>query len=383
MSVIDFGAMSSQEAKIADALLTSATYAQIAEANGCSRGRVYAVALRHGLRKYERRIQQRKKDREREQFEVFKEMMGSTVSADVLDFLALIPDQSVQTFVTSPPYNVSRKYSSGPSADCMPHLFYLGWQVQIISEIARCLKPGGTVVYQIGLTIDETSGERFPLDELLSPFFRKAGLVYQNRVVWPSQHGLQPANRLAERYETALIFSRGASPIFNKNAIRIAQKWPGKRHFKEGPKKGKLSGHPLGAAPIDVWGDIIHLMHNHPDKSEHPAAFPTAFAKRAILAYSEPGDLICDPFSGSGATEIAAIEAGRAFIGCDAGYEDLRRERVAKARVDTVSWFQGVTPESMALWAEELGVRAIAPDTVSQEEEETAVLSLFDESPAA
>lgn len=381
MSVIDFGAMSSQEAKIAAALLTSATYQEIADANGCSRGRVYAVALRHGLRKYERRIQQRKKDREREQLEVFKELMGSTVSADVLDFLALVPDEVVQTVVTSPPYNVGRAYSNAAGADCMRHLFYLGWQVQVISEIARVLKPGGTVVYQTGLTIDAETGERFPLDELLAPFFRKAGLTYRNRVVWPAQNGLTPKNRLAERYETALVFSRG-EPHFNPNAIRVAQKHPGKRHFK-GPNKGQLSGRPLGAFPSDLWGDIIHLMHNHPEKTEHPAAFPVAFAKRAILAYSQPGDLICDPFCGSGSSEIAAIEAGRAFIGCDAAYDGLRCERVAKARVDTVSWFQGVTPESMAIWAEELGVRAIAPDSISQEQEETALLSLFDDAPAA
>lgn len=306
---------------------------------------------------------------------MLKEMLGQTISADVTDFLELLPDNSVQLHVTSPPYNVKRSYSDAPNADCMRHLYYLGWLVQLISEVARTLKPGGTVVFQVGLTQDD-AGERFPLDILLDPFFRKAGLTYQNRVVWPTQNGLTPKRRLAERYETALVFSKG-EPKFNANAIRVAQKYPGKRHYK-GPNVGKLSGHVLGGWPIDVW-HINHLQHNHPEKSSHPAAFPKEFPKRAILAYTEPGDLVCDMFSGSGATEIAAIESGRAFVGCDAGYSQLRADRVAEAQVDTVCYFSGVTEESMAIWADELGVRAREPQPISMQQEEATLFALMDE----
>lgn len=355
------------EASVIQSLLTSATYEDIARAHGCSRGRVYAVALKYGARKYERRIQQRRRDREAACADALKEMLGQTVTADVCDFLALLPDNSVQLHVTSPPYNIGKPYAGGVSADCLRHVGYLGWLVQIISEVERTLRPGGTVVFLVGLTYNE-KGERFPLNVMLDPFFRMTGLTFQNSVVWPSQNGLTPKNRLKESYEVLMVFSKG-EPRFNPNAIRIVQKNPGKRAYK-GPNRGKLSGHPLGAWPTDIW-NVTHLMHNHPEKSDHPAAFPKEIPKRAILAYTTPGDLVCDMFCGDGASEIAAIEAGRAFVGCDASYKASREARVARACVDTVSWFSGVTEESMALWAEELGVRsrAAAPVAAALEQE--------------
>ncbi len=128
----------------------------------------------------------------------------------------------------------------------------------------------------------------------------------------------------------------------------------------------------MGAFPTDVWADIGNVGHNHPEAAEgrHPAQFPVALAKRCILLYTMAGDLICDPFSGSGSTAVAAIESGRDFVGADLFYEDLRSRRIAKARPDTFTPLPGVNDETVAVWqAEARRVDRTPEQPITPEEE--------------
>jgi DNA modification methylase len=215
-----------------------------------------------------------------------------------------------------------------------------------------------------------------PLDVLLYEDLRRTGLEFQNRIVWVVPHGLTPRRRLAERYETILVWSKGA-PTFNPNAARVPQRQPSKRAFK-GQRRGALSGHPLGAWPTNVW-TVRNVGHNHRDRAcgDHPAAFPVALAKRALLLYSMPGDLVCDPFSGSGSTQIAALETGRAFVGADLFYEDLRARRLAAAVPDLATPLPGVTSESLAVWQAE-AARVDHPARPITEAEEIQMLLTLD-----
>jgi DNA modification methylase len=247
--------------------------------------------------------------------------------------------------------------------------------------MARLLKPGGTIVLQVGTTKDDNENI-WPLDIVFFDELVRAGLSFQNRINWPVAHGLAPSKkRLAPRNEVALVFSKG-TPLFNPNAARIPQKYPDKRAFR-GPDAGKLSGDPLGAWPTDNWGDINHLGHNHPEKTEHPAQFPIAFAKRAILLYSQPGDLIFDPFAGTGTVAIAAIETGRAFSGSDLFYGELRARRIAEAYPDVVCPLTGVTEMSMAVWAAEAKRVEVGASQISEEEEQMQLDLAFGIEPGA
>jgi DNA modification methylase len=331
-------------------LLATHSYAEVQEATGLSKGTIYRLALKSGARKTEARILQRHRERRQEQESFLREIMDSTATADVLDFLAGLPDNSVACHVTSPPYNASKPYLGSSTADALHHVFFHGWLMQVVAEMARTLKPGGVVFLNVGNTRDE-EGHWMPMDVMLFEDLRRAGLTFQNRVVWTQPHGLTPKARLAGRYETVLIFSKGAQPTFNPNAVRSPQKFPGKRAYK-GPNKGQLSGHPLGAWPADVWSDIPSVRNDHPDRKfgAHPAQFPVNLARRAILLYTLPGDTVCDVFMGSGSTAVAAVETGRHFVGADLGYEELRGKRVAAATPDSVSVLQGVTDQAVALW---------------------------------
>lgn len=334
-------------------LLAVHSYEEVQALTGWSRGRIYRLALASGARKTEARILQRKADRRREQEDLLRSMLDTTAKADVLDFLAGLPDDSIACHFESPPFNVGKKYGENVAVDTMRHTYYHGWLMQVVSELARTVRPGGVVCLEVGKTPDWT-GTLMPMDVLLFEDLRRAGLTFQNRVIWTIPHGLTPAHRLADRHETVLIFSKGPTPTFNPNAARIPQKQPGKRAFK-GPNKGELSGNPLGAWPTDVWSDIPTVRHNHPERAmgAHPAQFPVALAKRAILLYTLPGDVVCDCFAGSGSTAVAAIESGRHFIGADLYYDGLRARRIAAAKPDSFTPLTGVTDESVAVWQAE------------------------------
>lgn len=333
-------------------LLQERTYEQVREETGWSRGRIYALALRTGARKHEHRIRERAAERRRRQEEFLEEMRGRTVLADVLDFLEGIPDDTADLVLTSPPYNLGRRYSDAPGADSLRFLRYHGWLMEVISEAARILKPGGTLFLQVGFTRDD-AGHRYPLDCLLFPDLREAGLTFQNRVVWKLTQGVPVDARLVGLHETALVFSKAPQQTFNPGAARIPQNQPGKRAYK-GPNAGALSGHPLGAHPVDVWDDIPTVRNGHPEATGHPAQFPEAIAMRAILLYTLPGEsLVVDPFSGSGTTHVCCVRAGRSFIGADLDYAAVRDRRLAAATPDLSSPLTGVTDESVAVWQAE------------------------------
>lgn len=334
-------------------LLRTSTYEEVCAATKWSRGKIYALALRTGARKTENRIRERQAARAQRQQEFMQSIINSTVKADVLDFLDGIPDDSVSLHLTSIPYNLGKKYGDCPQSDAMRATYYHGWIMQVISEMARTVKEGGVVFVNLGNTMD-WQNQMMPLDVLLYDDFRHAGLTFQNRIIWTVPHGLTPKSKLAGRYETCLVFSKGARPTFNPNAARIPQKNPGKRAYK-GPNKGNLSGHPYGAFPTDVWLDIPTVRHNHPDRKfgSHPAQFPVGLAKRATLLYTMPGEAVCDTFCGSGSTAVSCIETGRLFIGADLFYEELRARRIAAATHDDYSPLPGITDESAAIWQAE------------------------------
>ena len=334
--------------------------------------------MRMGARKNEARIRERRAERKQRQVEFLNEIINSTVKCDVLDFLDGIPSNTVSLHATSPPYNLGKAYGDDNSngSDRMRFAYYHGFLMQVISEMARTLKPGGTLFLNLGSTRDWEE-RLMPLDVLVYEDCRRSGLVFQSRIIWEVPFGLTPKRRLSERYETILVWSKGDTQTFNPSTARVPQKEPGKRAFK-GPNRGKLSGHPLGAHPSNVW-PIRNVGSSNKERrwGVHPSQYPLALVKRGILLYSMPGDIVCDCFSGSGTTQHAAIETGRNFIGADLFYHDLRARRIAEALPDSFSPLPGVSEESIAVWqAEALRVETKA-NPLTQAEEERMIQQTF------
>jgi len=212
---------------------------------------------------------------------------------------------------------------------------YVAGQKRVVAECVRVLSPNGSICWQVGNHV--VDNELYPIDIMVFPIFREHGLVLRNRIIWHFQHGLHCSRRLSGRYETVLWFTRpGKAYTFNVDAIRIPQKYPGKKYYK-GPKAGNYSANPLGKNPGDVWV-IPNVKHNHVEKTEHPCQFPVELVERLVLALTNLGDLVVDPYMGVGSTAAAAVLHARRAAGCDvdAQYTETARRRVADAARGTL-----------------------------------------------
>ena len=115
------------------------------------------------------------------------------------------------------------------------------------------------------------------------------------------------------------------------DAIRVPQKYPGKKYFK-GEKAGQYSCNPLGKNPGDIW-TIPNVKHNHVEKTIHPCQFPIELVERLVLALTNPSDLVVDPYIGVGSAACAAVLHARRAAGADtaAEYLQIAHERVKRA----------------------------------------------------
>jgi len=254
---------------------------------------------------------------------------------DCSELLKSIPSDSVDLIITSPPYNIGKKYEKKTSLAS-----YLKDMEPVIVEVVRVLATTGSLCWQVGNYVQK--GEVFPLDIYFYEIFKCLDLKLRNRIIWRFNHGLHCTKRFSGRYETILWFTKDDEYVFNLDPVRVPAKYPGKRHFK-GPKKGQLSGNPLGKNPSDIWDvvkqdweegvwDIPNVKANHPEKTEHPCQFPVELVQRCVLALTQPDGVVLDPYCGVGSTIIAALQYNRKAMAAeqDSNYLAITRERIQK-----------------------------------------------------
>ncbi len=227
---------------------------------------------------------------------------------DALSFTGKLPDGSIKLVVSSPPYNLGKSYESRTTIED-----YLDNQELVVSECVRILHDQGSICWQVGNYVDR--GEIIPLDAIFYPMFKRLGLKLRNRIVWHFGHGLHSSKRLSGRYETINWWTKSDDYTWNLDPIRVPSKYPNKRHFK-GPNVGRLSGNPKGKNPSDVW-EFPNVKHNHPEKTVHPCQFPVELVERLVLALTDPGDRVFDPYMGVGSSVVAALMHDRIGLGCD------------------------------------------------------------------
>jgi DNA modification methylase len=264
---------------------------------------------------------------------------ATLINSDVLDALMGVQEKSVNLVVSSPPYNIGKIYERDRK---LTFDEYVDWQRKIAKRLSEIVTDDGSICWQVGNYIKD--GAVVPLDVVFYPIFAELGLKLRNRVVWRFNFGQNLDRRFSGRYETMLWFTRSDEYKFNLDPVRVPQIYPGKRHAKaKGEKAGQPSGNPKGKNPSDYWEfsaerdfrenpvwDIPNVKAGHPEKTDHPCQFPIELAERCVAAFTAEGDLVLDPFVGTGATVIAALKHKRRAIGIDkdAGFLELAGERV-------------------------------------------------------
>jgi len=276
--------------------------------------------------------------------------MSKLFLGDSMKMLKRVPSNHVQMVITSPPYCMKKEYED--SKDNIES--FKENHKKFLPEVIRVLKKGGSLCWQVGYHVNQS--EIMPLDYYVYSIIEEINLglptdekiKLRNRIIWTFGHGLHSTKRLSGRHETILWFTKGDDYVFNLNEIRVPQKYPGKTHHK-GKNKGDFSGNPMGKNPSDNWfdandiWDIPNVKSKHPEKTEHPCQFPSAIPIRLIKAFTNEGDIVMDPFVGSGTTAVSAIITKRLFLGGE--FEKMYYE-IAKNRIsDAVEGVYNIRPD--------------------------------------
>ena len=250
----------------------------------------------------------------------FMQLLDAVHCMDNCKGMMLLPDDSIDLVVTSPPYDDLRTYG-GHSWD-----FYgVAW------NLARVLKPGGVIVWNVADQTKDGSETGSSMEQALH--FKRIGLNLHDTMIWEKTGSGACGSNLAymQNFEYCFVFSKGKPMTFNpirdrKNAVTGKKATTGGRVNGDAGKKRVIERSEYGAR-FNVW-----KISQEMDK-DHPAPFPFQLASDHIQSWSNKGDIVLDPFMGSGTTAKAAQELGRHYIGFEINpeYVDICQRRTAQA----------------------------------------------------
>ncbi len=258
-------------------------------------------------------------------------------TGDCAEVLRDLPEASVDLSVFSPPYDDLRTYSGQYSFD----------YERVGRELLRVTKEGGVVcvVIQDGTKDFAKSGTTARMQVA----WMDMGWRLFECVIW-ERHGVPGgwwAKRFRVDHEFICIFHRGERPkSFDKTTLMVKPKQPGqaiRTHSRRPDGSMRIDGYWNEVGEKKCRGTIWPF--DNPGDSDHPATFPERLAADLIQGFSRPGDLILDPYSGSGTTCIEANRLGREWIGIDisAEYVALSERRMWQATRQGSLPLEGVT----------------------------------------
>lgn len=240
------------------------------------------------------------------------------VLGDCLTALRHMPDCTVDLIHTSPPYNIDKAYK-GEHGDKRGFDRYLDFVRLVIGEMRRVLRPNGSLFWQTGYTQIENGipGDILPIDMLSYQFFREDpnALVLWDRIIWRYFGGMAFKRKYTNRHETILWFVKPlngeANPRFDVDSVR--------ERSRELDKRNNF----WGRNPGNVW-EVDRVAFGSIEQSSHIAVYPEEIAEKIVRASSRPGDLVLDPFCGSGTTPKVARSLARRWIGMEISPEYAR-----------------------------------------------------------
>jgi site-specific DNA-methyltransferase (adenine-specific) len=245
--------------------------------------------------------------------------MAEIFVENCLDTMKRMSNEYIDLVVTSPPYDDMRSYN-GYSFDFE----------NIAKELFRVLKPGGVIVWIVGDATKNGSESGTSFKQAL--FFKELGFNLHDTMIWEKTGRLPTQDRYYAIFEFMFIFSKGKPKAMNficdhinKNSGQIRAKDNTINRGKRLAGTGTFVTKALSRRP-NIW-----KIHNAGNKSSHPAVFPELLALDHITTWSNIGDLIYDPFLGSGTTGIAAKKLDRKFIGSEIS---LEYAQIAIERID-------------------------------------------------
>lgn len=251
-----------------------------------------------------------------------KNLLNKVFEENCLTTLERTPDNFIDLVVTSPPYDDLKNYN-GYSFDFE----------NIAKELFRTLKPGGVVVWIVGDATSKGSESGTSFRQAL--FFKEVGFNLHDTMIWHKSNVFNFGSNACYRqsFEYMFVFSKGKPKSINLikdiPAVLAGQAVKGARKHADG-SRDKVPG--FTVSDFKKRDNVWHMPTTSGHKLGHPATFPLQLVMDHIASWSEPGDLVYDPFMGSGTTGLAAKKLRRNWFGSEISHEyaALASERIQK-----------------------------------------------------
>lgn len=235
------------------------------------------------------------------------EVLDKTILGDTFETLKLLPEKSIDLLIVDPPYNLAKDFNGKKfkkTSDDVYEEYTESW----ISLIAPLLKDNATIYvccdWQSSPAIGRVLKKHFYL---------------QNRITWQREKGRGALTNWKNGMEDIWFATKSKTYTFNVEDVKIRRKViaPYKVDGKPKDWEETAEGNFRNTYPSNFWDDISIPYWSMPENTAHPTQKPEKLLAKLILASSNPGDVILDPFLGSGSTSVTAKKLGRHYIGIE------------------------------------------------------------------
>jgi len=252
-----------------------------------------------------------------------EQFINKIILGDCLEVMRKIPDNSVDVTFADPPFNLKKKYNS--YYDKRDVNKYLSWCNEWLTEMVRITKSTGSIFVH-----------NIPKWLIYFGSFLNEIATFRHWIAWDAM-GSPLGKTLLPNHYGILYYVK--SDKFKFYDIRMLHKRCRNCHYilqDYGGKKSQM--HQFGPLISDVWTDIHRIRHKK-RRDEHPCQLPVHLIERLLLMSSDEGDLVLDPFVGTGTTAIAAKKLGRKFIGIDIDpkYVEITEKKLAKVEPSIIN----------------------------------------------
>lgn len=233
----------------------------------------------------------------------------SVICGDAIEEMKKLPDGTIRLIVTDPPYNLNKNY--GNNQDKLEFDAYIDFSRQWLTEAKRVLTDDGTIYVFMGMRY---------ISYIFNILEQELNMTFNSWITWFYTQGIGKTKGFSPRHDDILMFTKSSKNfVFHLDNIRVPQKFY------------RSVNNMRGANPGNVW-EFSHMHYCNKNRKKHPTQKPEGLYERMILASSDPGDVVLDPFVGSGTALRVCQQTDRSGIGFDMNpeYVAMTKERLAE-----------------------------------------------------